>query len=47
MVHKNHPEFHRLTAESNAFKQRIKQAVFEAWNELDDDFTETPVRSMP
>ena len=46
IVYKNYFKLQLLTAKSDTVKQKIEKAVFEVWNELDNNFIKTFVRSM-
>ena len=47
IVHCNHPELYKMTLAPEAIKDRIWEAVEEAWYELDESYLECLIKSMP
>ena len=46
MVYTAHPELETATSGNETIKQQIEEAVFEAWNALDEAYIESLVKSM-
>ena len=46
LVHKLHLELYSLTSSEDIIKEKIKSAVYEAWEQLSDEFLYSLVDSM-
>ena len=46
LVHKLHPELYSLTGSEDVIKEKIKSAVYEAWEQLSDEFLYSLVDSI-
>jgi hypothetical protein len=46
IVHKLHPELYSITASEDVIREKIKSAVYEAWEQLSDEFLYGLVDSM-